>query len=548
VKAERNWGFAKGCNLGVHHSQNPYVAFLNNDTKVHPEWLISLVEALQQDQEAVCAAAKILDWEGKTIDFVEGQLNFHGFARQVAWRTEVEANLFDERKSILFACGGSMLIDRRVFIEAGEFDEDYFMFFEDVDLGWRLWALGYKVVFVPEAITYHRHHGSVEGVMRSRRLFLYERNALATIIKNYEQANLNKILPVALFLAIHRATNHLKRSGFYSEALYPANWANPNMSLSKQAVSMGQLISLMAAQDVMHNIQNLMKKREIIQNKRKRSDQEIVALFGQPLLIDSTSLEFDGDYALAQESLGDAFQLAPIFQKVGKQILFLTKSGLPKFGFSPTPEGLRVQAIGQGLETEGHHVSYSMPAEVVGNQPLSSRLKRLVWDKNSLENIVTTIKPDILIICHPEIVPLVRLGIYRPVVLDYSPISPTPDGAAMASLLNIDLFICSTEEQKTVLRMQLNREGIYVAPEQIQIVPATVSADGSIGGLEPLHLFCQKPLMTKKKLKIRPNSLLSLPFKALQIAREKGFRELKANFSKYITWRLHEIKNARSRF
>src|SRR5438067_13861978 len=98
----------------------------------------------------------MIDWAGKKIDFQAGSLNVHGFGFQRSYGLPVDQQNLQHRQ-LLFACGGSMLVQRDVFLAVGGFDPDYFAFFEDVDLGWRLWLLGYRVTRAPTAITYHRH-------------------------------------------------------------------------------------------------------------------------------------------------------------------------------------------------------------------------------------------------------------------------------------------------------------------------------------------------------------------------------------------------------
>ena len=98
-----------------------------------------------------------------------------------------------------------MLIHRDTFLEVGGFDPSFFAYFEDVDLGWRLWLLGYRVVYAPDAVV--RHIGGATGRRSSehRRYTLWECNTLATIIKNYEGGNMEKILTAALLLQYKRA-------------------------------------------------------------------------------------------------------------------------------------------------------------------------------------------------------------------------------------------------------------------------------------------------------------------------------------------------------
>ena len=91
-----------------------------------------------------------------------------------------------------------------LFLEVGGFDETYFAFFEDVDLGWRTWVLGYECWFIPDAVVYHRHHGTIERFGKPRERYLLERNALATIFKNYGDETLARTLPASTILAMLR--------------------------------------------------------------------------------------------------------------------------------------------------------------------------------------------------------------------------------------------------------------------------------------------------------------------------------------------------------
>ncbi|MFQ5578631.1 MAG: glycosyltransferase family 2 protein, partial [Anaerolineae bacterium] len=203
VKNSRNLGFAGGNNAGARAARGELVAFLNPDMRVDPGWLAPLVSAVQGRPEVACAAAKILTWDGKHIDFGGSAMNLFGFGYQVGWGDPAPAHA--EPREILAPCGGAMLIDRQVFLQAGGFDEDYFAYYEDTDLGWRLWVLGHKVMYVPQAVVYHIHHGAWGKEADEKRRVLYERNALYSIIKNYEDASLQKILPAALLLFIRRA-------------------------------------------------------------------------------------------------------------------------------------------------------------------------------------------------------------------------------------------------------------------------------------------------------------------------------------------------------
>ena len=184
---------------------------------------------------------------------------------------------------LLFPCGGAMLIDRRVFLNLGGFDEDFFAIYEDVDLGWRLWIAGYEVAFAPESVVYHRGHGTFKTHENEKMRYLMHRNALLTILKNYEEHTVRKILPLAIILAIKRAVLF---SGVEKESFYL--WAKTKDRLKAgdagaHAQLMDSLNHLVSVDDVLESLPRVLAKRRRIQSLRQRSDKEIIKLFVDPL-------------------------------------------------------------------------------------------------------------------------------------------------------------------------------------------------------------------------------------------------------------------------
>jgi GT2 family glycosyltransferase len=203
VELDRNYGFAKGNNLAAAHASGDWLAFLNNDMWVERDWLNKLVATLDDHPQAVCLASRIKNWDGSSLDFIGGGVNYQGHGFQVD-HGEPSSERDIERR-VLFACGGAMLIRRHVFAELGGFDPDYFAYFEDVDLGWRLNLLGHEVWYTPRATAFHRHHGTASSVPTHKLRVLYERNALFTLYKCFDDQNLDRILPTALLLLNERA-------------------------------------------------------------------------------------------------------------------------------------------------------------------------------------------------------------------------------------------------------------------------------------------------------------------------------------------------------
>ncbi len=109
---------------------------------------------------------------------------------------------------LLFPCGAAMLVDRETFLNAGGWDEGTFAYYEDVELGWRLWLLGEEVWLVPQATVFHKHHGTSGRWSEVSRVRLYERNALRMLYTHLERENLERVLPAALLLSADRVLLH----------------------------------------------------------------------------------------------------------------------------------------------------------------------------------------------------------------------------------------------------------------------------------------------------------------------------------------------------
>jgi GT2 family glycosyltransferase len=180
VSAPRNLGFAGGCNLGASHATGEFVAFLNNDARPDRLWLEQARSALLADSTIGCVASKVLDWDGERIDYVDAGLTWFGMGYKP--RTGERCRPEDEvGRDVLFATGAAMVMRRQLFEEVGGFDERFFMFYEDVDLGWRLNLLGHRVRYVPASVVYHRHHATVAAYGEHSEWFLLERNALMAL-------------------------------------------------------------------------------------------------------------------------------------------------------------------------------------------------------------------------------------------------------------------------------------------------------------------------------------------------------------------------------
>jgi len=278
IDAGSNTGFAGGCNVGVAHATGEYVGFINNDARPHPEWVAEAVAAFEADSSVGSVASKVLDWDGKLIDYVDGSLTWFG----MGYKREVEkpdSPAFDVPKDVLFGTGAAMFVRAELYREVGGFDERFFMFYEDVDFGWRLNLLGHRVRYVPTSIAYHRHHVTMKKFGNFRESYLLERNALLAMYKNYDDVSLAKALPAAMALSVRRS---IARTGLDASSLdlqrSPGGDDVGTLEVPKMALSGPFAIDYFVDQ-----LPSLLKSRHALQALRRRSDRELFPLFREAI-------------------------------------------------------------------------------------------------------------------------------------------------------------------------------------------------------------------------------------------------------------------------
>jgi len=304
IEAGSNTGFAGGCNLGVQHATGEYVAFLNNDARPGPQWIAAAVETLASDRTIACVACKVLDWDGKLVDYVDGSLTWFG----MGYKREAERpddGSYETPKDVLFGTGAAMFVRAELFREVGGFDERFFMFYEDVDLGWRLNLLGHRVRYEPRSVAYHRHHATMNKFGSYRESYLLERNALMSMYKNLDDESLARALPAAMALAVRRS---IARTGTDATVLdlqrSPGGEAEADVTLPKMALTGPYAIDYFV-----ENLPTLATSRRELQAKRRRSDRELFPMFRHAI---EPAYAIDS-YVAGHDALVEAFGIAEHF-------------------------------------------------------------------------------------------------------------------------------------------------------------------------------------------------------------------------------------------
>lgn len=188
IENKQNVGFCKANNQAIELSRGDYILTLNCDVELDKDFIMNLIEEFNKHAEedrVGMVSGKILRKDRKTIDSTGLILTrFRRFYDRGSG--ELNNGKFDKRKEIFGPCAAAALYKREMLkdIKVGKeyFDEDFFMFVEDVDLAWRANKRGWKALYVPEAVSYHKRHSN--GYNKALIQYYSFRNRYFMLIKN----------------------------------------------------------------------------------------------------------------------------------------------------------------------------------------------------------------------------------------------------------------------------------------------------------------------------------------------------------------------------
>jgi GT2 family glycosyltransferase len=207
IELPTNRGFTGACNAGIAQSHGEFIVLLNNDTEADPNWLTAVVDTFARHPEAGIVASKMLLFDHRDVFHTAGDFyRTDGIpGNRGVWQQD--CGQFDEETYVFSACGGAAAYRRAMLDEIGVLDEGYFYSCEDVDLAWRAQLAGWRAVYTPDAIVYHKLSATGGGATAS---FYDGRNFLYLIAKNYPATLLKKNWPSILAAQIRIARDALR--------------------------------------------------------------------------------------------------------------------------------------------------------------------------------------------------------------------------------------------------------------------------------------------------------------------------------------------------
>ena len=190
IEMDHNVGFGAAVNAAFRRSRAPFLATLNDDAVARPDWLRALLSVMEKQTDVGMCASQVLLSGERRLDSAGMLMCRDGSSKQRGHLRSPEA--FGVREEVLFPSASAALYRRAMLDQIGFFDEDFFLYCEDTDLGLRARWAGWKCVYVPEAAVEHRYSHSA-GRASPLKAYYVERNRLFVAIKNFPPGMLARV-------------------------------------------------------------------------------------------------------------------------------------------------------------------------------------------------------------------------------------------------------------------------------------------------------------------------------------------------------------------
>jgi len=244
VRFPENRGFSAAVNAGIHASTGKYVFVLNNDTELPSSCLSALVKGIEMEPDIGAVGPKILEFNDRTLlGGIGDGYTFLGVPYNIGF-LERDEGQWDQPVELFSLSGCAVLYRRSILEEVGTFDEDFFAYCEDVDLGFRLRMARSRCVYIPQALLYHIGSGTTGGRLNPFVRRLITQNMINLMVKNLPGRLLVRVLPFWLLLQTVVLTRVLMFPGnaryaqltAYCQGLYGALRLFPRMLTKRRLI------------------------------------------------------------------------------------------------------------------------------------------------------------------------------------------------------------------------------------------------------------------------------------------------------------------------
>jgi GT2 family glycosyltransferase len=265
IENGKNLGFGGGTNVGILAARGKYVMILNNDTRLDPGCVDALKESIEKDKKyGACASKILLQEEGDRIDAAGIVICPDGLS---IGRGRLEkSDLYDREMEVFFASGCACLYRREMLEDIGLFDEDFFAYAEDTDMGWRARLAGWRCIYSPKAVVFHLHSAS-SGPYSHLKAYLVERNRIWVAVKNFPVP----LLIVGQCFALWR----------YLWQAYGAFTGKGAAGRFTTEFSKMDLVKILVKVylSIWKSLPRLLRKRKMIQSRKRIPNREVYRLF-----------------------------------------------------------------------------------------------------------------------------------------------------------------------------------------------------------------------------------------------------------------------------
>ncbi len=202
IRNKKNDGFAKGNNDAMKKAMEDsceYVVLFNMDTTVDSRAVSELVKMAESDNKIGAVQSRLMLFgEDNLVNSLGNSTHFLGFGFCQDYRSNYSKIKIEDGADIFYPSGAAVLFKKEVLQEVGLFDEKYWMYNEDQDLGWRIWLRGYKCVLSLNSVVYHKYEFSKS----ISKYYFMDRNRIITSLKNYKTISLILLLPAFLLMEL----------------------------------------------------------------------------------------------------------------------------------------------------------------------------------------------------------------------------------------------------------------------------------------------------------------------------------------------------------